>query len=210
MRPRIKGAWLAAGIALLGAMIAGGEARAGSRGITIDPGGIKPGTGDPPYDYIFYVYLDPDFEIQASGSPLNFFQVGSTTTPLVGVGTDSLTHQPTSIPSVVWTPLPGTEEVSWTFLGNTSIPNTTSSNLFLGEFIVQTDKSYTSPPDKPGTIIDYTFTVFDLATHTTISGSNSFTLVSIPEPSSVVMLAAGAAAIAVMVIRGRRRAGRSA
>ena len=55
------------GLALLGAMIAGErEARASKAGITIT-GGTKPGTGDPPYDYIFDVYLNPGSSIKFSG-----------------------------------------------------------------------------------------------------------------------------------------------
>jgi hypothetical protein len=209
MRPRIKGAWIAAGIAALGAMIAGGQARAGSIGIVINPGGIKPGTGDPTWDYVLQVYLDPGFEVKASSTPSNFFQVGSSSTPLVGVGTDSPTTQPGT---VQWVPAPATDTVTWTLSGKKSVINTGPGELYLGEFVVETDKSFSSPPVAPGTVIDYNFRVLDLATGQIISGSNSFTLVAlgVPEPSSVVMLAVGAAAMSVIVIRGRRRAARSA
>jgi hypothetical protein len=214
MRPRMRSAWIAAGLAVLGTIIAGGEARAGKAGITINPGGIKPGTGEPPWFYFFDVYLDPGFEVKASGSPLNFFEVGSSsptgspTTPLVGVGTDS--PPPTQPTAVQWVPTLGTETVTWTLHGKRSVTNAGTSEMFLGQFLVETDKSFPKPPVAPGTIIDYNFRVIDLATKTSITGSNSFTLVSIPEPSSVVMLAAGAAVMAVVVIRGRRRAARPA
>jgi hypothetical protein len=198
MRPRIKGAWIAAGIAVLGAMIAGGQARAGTVGITIS-GGEKPVIGDPPYDYIFQVYLDPGFEVLATGSPLNDFQV----TGLVGVGADSFTSQPTTVP---WTPTPATGSVTWTLFGTTSIPNTGTGEQYLGQFSVLTDKSFSSPPVTPGTTIVYNFTVYDISTGKTISGSNSFTLVllGVPEPSSVVLLTLGAAAVPAIAARRRR------
>jgi hypothetical protein len=54
MRRGIPGAWVIAGLAMLGAMVVGGlEARAGT--VTIK-GGIVLGSGtggDPPYTYIF-------------------------------------------------------------------------------------------------------------------------------------------------------------
>jgi hypothetical protein len=211
----MRGAWIAAGLAVLGAIVAGGEARAGKAGITINPGGTRPGTGDPPWEFVMEVYLDPGFEVKASGSPSNFFEVGSSspigppTTPLVGVGADSHTFQPTT---VQWLPTPATETVTWTLHGKRSVANTGTSELFLGQFIVVTDRSFSNPPVAPGTLIDYNFRLVDLATKTTITGSNSFILVSIPEPSSVVMLALGAAgAMSAIVVRRRRsRAGAAA
>jgi hypothetical protein len=212
MRSRIKGVWIAVGLAVLWATVGVGEVRAGTIGITIKPGGIKPGTGDPPYDFVFDVLLDPGFEVKAADSPLNNFQVLG----LVGVGTDSLTHQPTSIPTVVWTPDPQNQSARWTFLGNTSIPNNnpvgSNKEVSLGEFIVQTDKSFSSPPVAPGTLMHYNFTVFDLTTNTTVSGTGTFTLIllGVPEPSSLVMLAVGAAALPAITVWRRRRTARTA
>lgn len=206
MGPRIRGAWIAAGIAVLGAMIAGAEARAGTAGITIK-GGFKPTTGDPPYDYIFEVYIDPGFEVEAGA--FNNFQV----TDLVGVTSGSLSSQPGSIPTVIWTPTPATENITWTFLGNTSIPNNTTSDLYLGEFTVQTTENFPNgPPVSPGTLIDYNFTVFDLSTNQTVSGSNSFPIVNlgVPEPTSVVLLAVGAAILPAIAARRGRRTARTA
>jgi hypothetical protein len=210
MRPwRIKGAWIAVGLAVLGAMVAGGEARAGTAGIHIG-GGFKPVGGDPPYDYVFQVYLDPFFEVQANGSPLNNFEVFD----LVGVTSGSRTTQPGSSPTVVWTPTPATDDVTWTFTGNTSIPNKTKRELLLGQFTVETTQNFPNgPPVPPGTVIDYTFTVFDLRTGKTITGSDSFQIgaLAVPEPSSVVLLSVGAAAMsAIVVCRRRRQAARTA
>ncbi len=208
MRPRIKGAWIMAGIAVLGAMVAGGEARAGSRGITIG-GGFKPTTGDPPYDYVFTVELDPGFEIQPPTSPpYDDFQVLG----LVGVTSASLHSEPGSFPSVTWFAQPATDNITWTFNGNTSIPNNNppGSNIEvpLGTFTVETTQNFPNgPPVLPGTVIDYNFTVFDLSTGTTITGSNSFKIVAlgVPEPSSVVLLMVGAAALPAIAVGRRRR-----
>ncbi len=203
MRPRIGIAWIAAGLAVLGAIIAGGEARAGSAGITINPGGIKPGGGDPPWDYVFYVYLDPGYGLLSGGPLYDFYQV----TGLVGVGSDSLTSQPNSFPTVVWAPNPATKSATWTFDGTQSILNTGTSKEYLGEFVVETDTSFSSPPVAPGTLMNYNFQVYDIATGTHITGSNTFTLIllGVPEPSSVAMLAMGAGAMSAIVLRRRRR-----
>jgi hypothetical protein len=215
---RLKGAWFMTGLAVLGATIAGGlEARAGTAGITID-GGFEPTTGDPPYIYIFQVFLDPGFAVVSSRP--DFFTIES----LVGITTNSLTSEPENLPTVVWVPTinqsgapsPFSSDVTWTFLGNTPItnPNPPGSNLevFLGQFEVQTSVSFANgPPVPPGTIINYTFLVEGL--NGPVSGSGSFPIVdlTVPEPASIVLLTVGAVALPMFVARRRRRqAARSA
>jgi hypothetical protein len=84
MRRGIPGAWVIAGLAMLGAMVVGGlEARAGT--VTIK-GGIVLGSGtggDPPYTYIFDLYLTSGFIAPDLGAnpPTTFFTVDG----LVGV-----------------------------------------------------------------------------------------------------------------------------
>jgi hypothetical protein len=198
----MRTAWIAAGLVALGAIANGGAALAGTAGITINPGGIRPGKGDPPWDYVFDVYLDPGFGLLAGGPIYDFYQV----TGLVGVASDSLTSEPNSPPNVIWVPTPATETATWTFFGTQSILNTGTTREFLGSFVVETDQSYPSPPVAPGTLIDYNFQVYQIDTGTHIKGSNTFPLIllGVPEPSSVVMLAVGAGAAAGMVLRRRR------
>ena len=70
----MKCRWLLAGLCCLTAMFIGPrDAEAGSSSITIT-GGYKPGGGDPPYDYIFNVYLN------APLSGTNTFQNGDSFT----------------------------------------------------------------------------------------------------------------------------------
>src|SRR5579883_1632761 len=169
MRRGFKSAWILAGLAAIMALTVGGgaEARAGTRGITIS-GGFKPGTGDPPYIYFFDVLLDPGFEVRQ----FDLFTIFD----LKGVTGASLSSQPPpSLPGFGWLPNPGQEQISWTFIGTTPIPNDhpVGSNIEvpLGQFSVQTSQSFASPPVPPGTKIPYTFTVFDLTTQKDISGS---------------------------------------
>jgi hypothetical protein len=211
---RLKGAWFMTGLAVLGATIAGGlEARAGTAGITID-GGFEPTTGDPPYIYIFQVFLDPGFAVVNPSVNTNFFTIER----LVGITTNSLHTEPVDFPTVVWintinqssAPSPFSSDVTWTFDGTSTItnPNPPGSNIevYLGQFEVQTSVSFTNgPPVPPGTIINYTFVVEGL--NGPVSGTGSFPIVdlTVPEPASIVLLTVGALALPVLVLRARRR-----
>ncbi len=222
MRRSTKGAWVMAGLAVLGAMMAGGgEARAAVTGIAIG-GGFKPGTGDPPYDYIFQVYLNPDSSLVSPFNPLN---PGLASNPdsftidnLVGVTSVSLTSQPENLPSVVFIPsitqtlttYPYASDVTWSFYGLTTITNNTSSPELLGQFEVETSVNFaTGPPVQAGTIVDYTFSVADGNGNQTPPGSGTIILadLSTPEPSSaaIVLLTGGTAVLGGLVVRTRRR-----
>jgi hypothetical protein len=191
------------GLAMLGAMTpgGGGEARAGTIGITIS-GGFTPVGGDPPYLYIFDVFLDPGFEVDQT----DFFRIDG----LNGVTSGSLSHQPPPAPpGFVWVPNPGLSNITWTFLGTTPIPNNNpvGSNIEvpLGQFEVQTTVNFPNgPPVPPGTMVPYTFTVHHIGDGPA-SGSGVIVLTAIPEPSSIILLALGAAALPAIAARRKRR-----
>jgi hypothetical protein len=201
MRRRFRVAWSIAGLAVLGAMSIGGpgEVRAGTIGITIS-GGISPGGGDPPYRYIFDVFLDPGFEVDE----LDFFKIDQ----LVGVTSGSLHSEPPSnLPTYGWLGDPGDESITWAFVGNTAIPNSNpvGSNMEvpLGEFVVQTTQDFpNAPPVPPGTKIPYSFSIHHL-NDGTATGSGIIIL-GVPEPSSFVLLALGFAALLALATRRKR------
>ena len=209
MRRRTKGAWVMVGFAALGAMMSGGgEARAAVTGITIG-GGFKPGTGDPPYDYIFQVYLNPDSSIVSPYGGLyslthpDYFTIDG----LKGVTVFSLTSQPEDPLGVIWVPVTGPSSVTWAYYGTSTITNNSSQELLLGTFEVQTTKNYPyGPPVTSGTSISYSFNVAD-SKGNPVQGSESFMIQAIPEPASstIVLLTAGTGALGGLVVVTRRR-----
>ena len=219
MTRRMKGSWLLAVLAVSAAMLAVGTEAWAKGGITVT-GGQKPGGGDPPYDYILQVYLDPGFGVAST----NFFTVES----LLGVTPPnfpvqgqpaaypgSATSEPNNAPSVIWVPsisfptqttFPYASDVTWSFFGNTSISNGTAQKLYLGQFVVDTTVSFTNPPYIPGTNVDYTFTVLD-ANGNQVSGGGMFPMIllGVPEPSSVFLLVMGAGVLPLLVLHERQR-----
>jgi hypothetical protein len=205
------------GIAMLSAAIAGGrEARAG---ITLT-GGFKPVTNDPPYDYIFDVYLNPKSEIGNPTTIAQFFHpTHFTITGLVGVTDDSLASSIGDLGDpVYWAPSisqtsfcsPYVSSVSWSFLGTQPIINNSSTkSLFLGQFEVETTVNFTKgPPVKSGTAVNYSLTVTDSNGHTVSTTPGTVQLFSlVPEPSSaaIVLLTAGTAGSVTLIARVRRR-----
>ena len=215
MKRGTKGAWVMAGLAVLGAMMAGGgESRAALTGITIG-GGFQPGTGDPPYDYIFQVYLNPDSSLVSPYGSLyslthpDYFTING----LTGVTLFSATSQPEDPLGMIWVSVTSHSSVTWAFYGTTSITNPANSGqeLLLGTFEVQTTKDYPigQPPVSPGTSISYSFNVANGAGNPTHGGSGTITLANllVPEPASstIVLLTGGTAALGGLVVRTRRR-----
>ena len=201
MIPRTKCVRLLAGFVALAATLAGGTEAYAAGAVVKITGGYKPGTGDPPYDYIFQVFLEPP-DIPPGGS--NFIASGDffSISGLPGVTSGSLTSQPGVGPGVVWQPMPSTDSVTWTFFGNQNYVATTAE-VPIGQFIVETTENFTSPPLPDNTTINYFFS-YDGGTAT---GTGQFAIrnLSIPEPSSIIMLSAGAGVLSMIVIGRRRR-----
>jgi PEP-CTERM motif len=203
MIPRMKYARILAGMgALIAVLSTGIEVYAAGSVIKVT-GGYKPGTGDPPFDYIFQAFLEPPPNPPGG---MNFIASTDffTITGLTGVTSGSLTSQPGNGPATVWQPTPGADSVTWTFFGNQNIVATTQE-IPLGQFVVETTTSYplTAPPIAAGTIIDYFFS-YDGGTATG-TGEFPLTNLSVPEPSSIIMLLAGVGALPVFLIRERKR-----
>jgi hypothetical protein len=206
----MKSRRILAGLCALAAMLLGlRDAEAGSSSITIT-GGYKPGGGDPPFDYIFDIYLNAPTtqgtNTWVSGDSITIFG-------LPGVDSISGHHEPfvppPANPTVLWsagasntvsTPggtAPFASDFTWVYTGSTVYMATTplggpvGSSIFLGEFTVtstfdfpagvlpladQAPVSYTfeGPPDGGVTL---TFPIRNL---------------SVPEPSSAILLSLGA------------------
>ena len=203
MTPRMKCAQILAGlVAMVATLSSGIEVYAAGSVIKVT-GGYKPGTGDPPFDFIFQAFLEPPPNPPGG---TNFIASGDffTITGLTGVTSGSLTAQPGNGPGTIWQPSPATDSVTWTFFGNQNIVATTNE-IPLGQFTVETTESFpiNNPPITAGTIIHYFFS-YDGGTATG-TGSFPLTNLSVPEPSSIVMLLAGVGALPVFLVRQRRR-----
>jgi hypothetical protein len=207
--------WIVTGIALIGAMSAGGPQARGNvtTGITIS-GGFTPTTSDPQYAYIFDVYLNPGSSIKFGDS----FTVDN----LVGVTLFSLlsADQPEDIPGVIWAPFihqtsfkyPYSSDVTWAFLGLSPYnnPSTATEPSLIGQFeIVTTVNFKNGPPVAAGTFIDYSYSIDGGHQVSDPNNPPSFTLADLtaPEPSSstIVLLIGGTAAASGLVARARRR-----
>jgi hypothetical protein len=197
MSLRAKGTWITTGLALL-VVIAGSEgaARAGTVGLK---GHIVQLPGGSPFLYEFELDLD-----SGTLSPGSSLMVGTPPKGLIGVGQNSGTSQPpTTGPSHtdVWVvpfggivttgsgPYGTQSSVTWDFQSGATYTNTFQNPpIVIGFFNVETVFSYPDnmPPSIPGvTVIDYVFTFAD---GTKSSGSITLT---IPEPSSAILLLAG-------------------
>lgn len=213
MTQRTKRAWLWVIITTLGVILAGGS-ESQAAGIIVKIG-QQQGGGDPPYDYVMQVYLDPGYSIITG----NFFTVES----LLGVtpanfpnngDLASNTSEPDSPPSVLWAPSisltqsspPYASDVTWTFytLNGTTIVNAGTGEISLGQFVVETTQNFTSPPYTNGSTVDYSWTVTDNSTGMPSSGTGIAAFL-VPEPSSALLLVWGVAILPVFVLHQRHR-----
>jgi hypothetical protein len=227
MAPRMKRLLMLAGLCSLAAMFVGQrEAQAGtSTGAITIKGGYKPGGGDPPYDYIFDVFLNAP-AVNPAGSGTNTFASGNffTIDGLPGVNSSSTHNEPFNPPSVLWsggavntviTPSPPASapyasDFTWLFTGSTVYSTTTGPNgpvgptIFLGEFTVESTFSFPNGvvPFPSGTVLSYTYTY-----NGDTAGSGTFPIISlsVPEPSSAILLAAGVGVLPMFWLRERRR-----
>ena len=205
MKTRPKKNWLGVAIAVLGITLAGGMEACAS-GIVIKIG-QQPGGGDPPYDYIIQVYLDPGYGVDYGNS----FTVEN----LVGVTSSSFTQEPNNVPAgISWSPeltqtntaYPYASDVQWYFTGTTPYNNTGSGDLYLGQFAVETTVSFTSPPYPNGTLINYDWSIVDNnGNPSTGSGQAPIVTLGVPEPTSALLLLCGAGILPLLALRRRRR-----
>jgi hypothetical protein len=199
MRRAIKRGWLWTGLALVGVMFIGGR-EAQAKGIIITSGGTQK-TGDPTYEYVFTVDLLAGSTLDNGG----FFTVYD----LPALTAGALTSQP----SISWgasvqllgnTPIgtvvnddPNIYNVTWQWNGKNSVTAPATSNLDLGTFIVGSTTELASPPSK---------TVVYVGSLDGVNASNQGTvgINVVPEPSSVILLLVGAAALPLYAVRNRR------
>ncbi len=208
MRRCMKSRSILAGLYVVTAMVVGvSEAEAAGTSITIT-GVYKPGGGDPPYDYIFNVYLNPP---AVAGT--NTFQMGDSFSieGLAGVDDTSLYHTPLQWSLFALTPAmppasaPFASNLTFEYSGSTvysasnPIPGT---SVFLGQFEVVS--SYDFPngvvPYPSGTTLSYTYTIGGVTTQ-----GNGFQIFAVPEPSSALLFAVGSGILPVMWLLKRRR-----
>lgn len=212
----MKRAWIWTAVFALSAALTS-EGTAWAKGVTVTIG-QQQGGGDPPYDYVIQVYLDPGYEIQSTA----FFTInGQSNGGLLGVtpanfpnsgDVQSNTSEPDSPPRVIWTPSisapvntspPYSADVTWTFYGSSVITNPVGSGneVYLGQFVVETTQNFTVPPYTGGTPIVYTFGIFNTE-GAPVTGGGIANIV--PEPSSVLLLIGGIGVLPMVVSAQRR------
>ena len=192
-------AWLV-GIAALGIILAGGsEARAS--GIKITGGGIKK-FSDPFYFYIVELFLDPQFQFETgdsftlhrlagveypesttgapAGNPTD--PSGPWATTFTNLGTETLPNfsPPTPVPAA-----------DLTFINAINVAaNGGTSEKYLGQFEVLTGVSLPDLPVSYFVDVAWTANLHDLNGNA-VTDSGTVVLTIIPEPTSVILLAAG-------------------
>jgi hypothetical protein len=223
MARRIRESSIVAGLAMLGATLAGGrEAQAAGTlpaAITIS-GGLVQGPGDPLDIYEFGVDLvNGSISYSGTGPATAFFTIHGlvgVTPSLFPTSTDlgSMTTEPTIAPAVVWSPginltiatAPYASDITWSYMGSSVL--STPDTLSLGIFTIETSQSFPKgqPPVPYGSTISYSYTINDNSGNS-LSGSGTFLLQqgSIPEPSSVILLLAGGGGLPLLIVRERRR-----
>jgi len=228
-----------AALAVFGAMVAGAS-EAQAKGVVITTGGVQ-GVGEPLYDYTFDVYLSPgtalvqgdSFTVTSlNGVSPNAVLDTNLTPPAELFATTSQPNGPFAGDLYWFVPVitavsgsnPVAANVTWTDVGTTPIINNTSSNQYVGQFVVNGNVDL---PDGSGTTtVIYGSTTNTVgsdgsvsSTSTTVppgSGSPSITLTqgaippllqvaSVPEPSSVILLLTGGAVLPYFVWRRRHQ-----
>jgi hypothetical protein len=213
MSRRIRGAATLAGLAVLGAALAGGgTARAGpipvvSKGIIV-VSGMTLQTGDPRYEYIFDVHLSAGLTLQPGGF-FTMFDLPAlppgalNRAPNIdwGFSEQTLGLVPPGNYTLPFTDDPKIENATWEWHGIPMMAPATQ-DLDLGTFIVG---STTEVPSPPMPLLNWLGTV-DGGVPVTLG---KVQVTSIPEPSAVILLAMGVGAIPLLWLRRRRGRSRS-
>jgi hypothetical protein len=207
----MKGAWVTAALAVLGATLASGRAEGGSAitggktsGLTLK-GGVTQG-GDPQFTYYLNVYLTDD--------TIPAYTLGSsaavvTATGLTGVSAGdmvSVGYQSTPEPNAIWSPVLGTESATISYYGYSAITATGSDPLLLFQLIIVTPPN-TPSGLSPGDNFMFSYTIGSGNDQQTGQGIVTVTAgaLATPEPSSLILLLVGGAVLPYFGIRERRR-----
>lgn len=212
-----------AGVCSLAIMFAGEhQAQAGiaTVGKITVSGTYKPVTPDPQYLYDFKISLNAPVP-NPNGVGTNTFSFNDSITfnGLPGVTSGSLSSAPPTMgspPTVAWaaaiddlhTAPPDSSNITWTFLGSQTYSASTPAgpadgppgpSIFLGEFQVLTTANLSAVPFPDGGTVTFSYTIDGVTT------PGQFQIFAVPEPSSVILLAAGVGLLPVFWLRDRRR-----
>lgn len=193
-------------IAALAALAAIGSTAPGALAGPIIVTGIYVPHGDPTFQYIFDVTLKPNYTLQYGDS----FTIdglpgvtNSANSPSYVSGSYSTYFGNASIDETVTTS-PYSSDVTWTYRGL----NALSGSLDLGTFSIYTTYNYPPgsqtpfPSGETSPNVTYTYSIGGN------TGSDSFAISSVPEPSTILLLLIGGALPAGTALRRRfRRAG---
>jgi hypothetical protein len=221
----MKNRWILAALCSLTVISSGlREAEAGSSSITIT-GGYKPGGGDPQFTFVFDVTLNaPDTPGTNTWSSTDLLRIEG----LPGVNSSSGHTEPFDLtpPTVLWsagasntvlTPggtAPFASDFTWVYSGakvysaTTPVGGPVGSSVFLGEFTVTSTYDFPAGvlPLPDGAPVSY---VFEGPPGSGVTLTFPIRNLSVPEPSSAILLALGAGGMLPLFWLAKRRRSQS-
>jgi len=201
MRLRIGRAWILVGLAAAGAILFDGQEVQAKGGLSAGSGTTQP-TGDPMYNYIFDVILLPDSTLD-NGGFITIYDIPY-------LGSNPLTSQPNnkwgeSIQDTGITPLgtppitdnPTIPNITWVWNGSAIVNSSLTQSINLGDFTIGSTIELSSPPtptlEYVGSLDGVNFSNMGIVT------------VSVPEPSSLILLVAGTGLLPLLYHCERQR-----